>query len=77
MKIKSRVVLLTVSVSLLIWAVCAILALTLFRQTGFVTNITNNQVILIASTFVIVLAASLAVGTIMSRIMAQRRKALE
>ena len=77
MKVKSRVVLLTVSISLLIWAICAIIALTISRQTGFITNINQNQFVLVASTFVIVLAASLAIGIIMSRIMAQRRKALE
>ncbi len=77
MNIKSRIVLITVSVSLLIWAICAVLALTLFRQTGFATNITSSQVILITSTFIIVLMASIIVSNIMSRIMAQRSKALE
>ena len=77
MNVKTRIILITILVSLFVWVACITFVLTFFHQTVNITNLTPNQIALIVSTLIIVLLAALSVGLIVSRMTVQRQKVLE
>ncbi|MDD5289123.1 MAG: hypothetical protein PHY28_08460, partial [Dehalococcoidales bacterium] len=77
MKTKHGIILVTLGIFLLLWAACLATAFVLSPELTFPTSIREPSVIVILSTFIIILIASVVIGFIMQIINQQRAKTEE